>query len=295
MTHVQAGGAPPLGKALQEALRGFDKRAALARDPLAAVRAVVPAEREVVAHITACLAYGAVDAIRAAVAQVLAVLGPSPTEGLLRWQHGTFTMHRPDFVYRMTRAEDIDALLQALSVQLKRHGSLERAFAVAGGGEPALQRARDSRLPLTAWVHALRAAMPPGAGRGARYLTPDPATGSATKRWHLLLRWLVRPDDGVDLGLWTVLRPGQLVLPLDTHTARLVQSLGLTARRTVDYRMAREATDALQRVDAEDPVRFDMPLCHMGISKQCLHRWEPTICPACPLRGACRWTHGRTV
>ncbi len=30
---------------------------------------------------------------------------------------------------------------------------------------------------------------------------PDPRAGSACKRLHLYLRWMVRPDDGVDLGV----------------------------------------------------------------------------------------------
>ncbi len=153
----------------------------------------------------------------------------------------------------------------------------------------------DVRDALGHYVRAIRSRMPAGAGRGARFLTPDPATGSATKRWYLLLRWLVRLDDGADLGLWSPIGPSRLVLPLDAHTSRLVRYLGLTARRTVDYRMAREATDGLRRIDAADPLRFDMPLCHLGIAGRCLHRFDPAACGACPLRGMCVWTRDESA
>ncbi|TVR04037.1 MAG: TIGR02757 family protein [Deltaproteobacteria bacterium] len=291
MTVRRARRVETLALALERAVADFDAAAALERDPLGVVRPYAPEERPVVAHVTACLAYGAVSQIRRAVGEVLRVLGPSPREAVRSWVPGRFATLRPGFVYRMTRAEDVDALLVALGSQLRRHGTLEAAFGAAAdaAGVPACG-AGDARAPLTAWVAALRAEMPAGAGRGARYLTPDPATGSAAKRWHLMLRWLVRPEDGMDLGAWTVLRPSQLLLPLDTHTARLVHSLGLSDRRTADYRMAREATDRLLEVDPADPVRFDMPLCHLGMSGSCLHRYAPAICPACPLAGTCRWT-----
>ena len=131
--------------------------------------------------------------------------------------------------------------------------------------------------------------MPATHGRGARYLTPDPATGSATKRWYLMLRWLVR-SEFPDLGVWAELGSHRLVLPLDTHVARLVGYLGLSSRRTVDYRMAREATDALRLVHRDDPLRYDMPLCHLGIAGACEHRYIAEVCGRCDLRGVCQWT-----
>lgn len=276
---------PALAAALMRVAEAFEPSSVLDVDPLGIVRSVPRPEQEVVAHIAAPLAYGSVALVRRAIAEVLAVLGDSPTERVRAHRPGDFVRERGDFVYRMTRAEDIDAWLVALGALLREHGTLEAAFATGCEGTQT-----DSVAPLAHYVARLRAASGGEHRRGLRYLAADPATGSAVKRWHLMLRWLVRPDDGADLGLWTVLRPSQLLLPLDTHTRRLVSWLGLSERRTVDGELARQATEALRMIDPDDPLRFDMPLCHLGISGACLHRWDPGVCGACDLRGVCRWT-----
>lgn len=280
---------PALVDALERVAAAFDPASVLHVDPLGAVRAAAIEDREVVAHIAAPLAYGSVTLVRRAISEVMAVLGDSPAERLRTWRAGDFVRARPDFVYRMTRAEDVDALLVGLSNLLAEFGTLEAAFAAGCTGEE-----DDSVEPLSRYVARLRRASGGAHRRGLRYLAADPATGSAVKRWHLMLRWLVRPDDGADLGLWTVLRPSQLLLPLDTHTRRLVSWLGLSERRTVDGELARQATAALRTVDPDDPLRFDMPLCHLGISGACRHVWHPDVCPGCDLRGVCRWTRDRT-
>jgi uncharacterized protein (TIGR02757 family) len=103
----------------------------------------------------------------------------------------------------------------------------------------------------------------------------------------MFLRWVVRPADGLDLGLWSVLRPADLVIPLDTHVARIARRLRLTARRTPGWAMAREVTDSLRRVDAEDPLRFDFALAHFGMAGGCPPRLSAGLCDACPLRPGC--------
>lgn len=268
--------------ALNAAALGFDGTARLPHDPLGKVHELRTEDREVGAHIASALAYGAVAKLREAIDVVFQTLGSDLTGAVREHRPGDFSARRPDFVYRMTRAEDVDDLLTGLSGLLRTHGTLSDAFAAGDDGTG------DVVAALTAYVHALRSHMR-AERRGARYLTPNPASGSATKRWHLMLRWLVRDDDGVDLGLWSQVDPARLILPLDTHVARLVRALGLTARRSADLKMAREATAALRIFAPEDPLRFDMPLCHLGISRACTYE-RTDACESCPLFGVCVWT-----
>jgi uncharacterized protein (TIGR02757 family) len=102
----------------------------------------------------------------------------------------------------------------------------------------------------------------------------------------MLLRWLCRPDDGVDLGLWSGISPARLIVPIDTHTARISRLLGMTRRRTPDWRMAQEVTENLRRLDPEDPVRYDFALSHLGISEGCTGK-EGEVCISCPVAGMC--------
>ena len=281
VTHP-TGVSPQLAAALIRLRHEFQPQERLAFDPLGIIRSRPEAEREVVAHIAALLAYGSVSQIRRAIERILDALGDTPTQTLMSWQEHDFLRRDPAFIYRMTTAADVDALLAALARLLQRYGSLKAAFAACD--DPT---SPDIIPALTRYVGLIRAEFPPDAARGARYLTPDPATGSASKRWLLLLRWLVRPDDGTDLGCWSEIGAHRLLMPLDTHTARLSRWLGLTNRQTVDLRMSREVTAALKQIDSRDPMSFDMALCHLGIARDCLHRFEFAVCSRCTLAGLC--------
>jgi uncharacterized protein (TIGR02757 family) len=102
----------------------------------------------------------------------------------------------------------------------------------------------------------------------------------------MLLRWLVRPADGIDLGLWQGVSPARLLVPVDTHIQRICRNLGLTRRRTPDLAMAREITAALRLLDPGDPVKYDFVLCHLGISEGCSGKMGAP-CRECPVAGLC--------
>jgi len=59
------------------------------------------------------------------------------------------------------------------------------------------------------------------------------------------------------------------VIPLDTHIARIGRCLGLTERRSADWKAAVEVTESLKAFDPEDPLKYDFALCHHGISGMC--------------------------
>lgn len=98
------------------------------------------------------------------------------------------------------------------------------------------------------------------------FLFPFPSKGSPCKRLNLFLRWMVRNGDGVDLGIWDDIPKNKLVIPLDTHISRAANYLSLTNRKNPSWNMAREITEALRKIDPDDPVRFDFSLCHLTMS-----------------------------
>jgi uncharacterized protein (TIGR02757 family) len=104
------------------------------------------------------------------------------------------------------------------------------------------------------------------ASQGVKFMFPNPDKGSACKRINLFMRWMVRKDD-LDLGLWKNIPASKLIIPVDTHVSRIAYSLKLTRRRNVSWKMAEEITDKLKRFDANDPVKYDFALCHIGIRK----------------------------
>ncbi len=97
---------------------------------------------------------------------------------------------------------------------------------------------------------------------------------------------MVRPADGVDLGIWSI-APSELVIPVDTHIHRISRNLGLTKRRTASWAAAEEITAALRKFDPEDPVKYDFALCHFGVSRECPSRQDPVKCERCVLQDVC--------
>lgn len=266
-------------KAHLEVFGAARKTDALAADPIRFARRYdEPSDREVVALLAALFAYGNVKVIGAFLEALFSRLGPSPA---LTLRAGELPRELPG--HRFQTPGDVRGILRAVGTLLRRAESLEAAFALLPG---------DPDQRLEAFALALRAA----AGRatpGLLHLLPLPSTGSACKRWHLFLRWVVRPDDGVDLGLWRCLSSRDLLVPVDTHVARVARALGLTGRTTPDGAFCREVTAALRRFDSEDPVRYDFALAHLGILKACPSHRDASLCAACGLRPHCR--HGNAA
>lgn len=237
-------------------------------------------DREVVALLSSCLAYGRVEVLKRSIRELLEILGPHPALAVRRFDRARLTDELDGFVYRMSRAPDVLDLLSGISAALREHGSLEALYGSSGASSH-LERASDFVQYLRR--HRLRQDLE----RGFRYLVPDPADGSSCKRLHLFFRWVGRGPDGVDLGLWSSPRADELIMPLDTHTSRLCRYVGLTDRKTVDGKMAREVTDSLALLDPQDPLRFDFALCHLGISQSCIHERSDEHCPTCPIEAIC--------
>ncbi len=86
------------------------------------------------------------------------------------------------------------------------------------------------------------------------------------KRWNMFLRWMVR-DDNLDLGLWSGINKKDLILPLDTHTFKVSQKLGLLDRQSYDLKSALMITNKLKEFDEFDPIKYDFSLYRIGQEK----------------------------
>lgn len=96
-----------------------------------------------------------------------------------------------------------------------------------------------------------------------------PARKSACKRINMFLRWMVRQDDkGVDFGIWTRIKPSQLVCPCDVHVDRVARKLGLVQRKQTDWQTAVELTENLKQLDPKDPTKYDFALFGLGIEEK---------------------------
>ena len=284
-----------LREPLERLYREFDYGARLTRDAIEfPLRYGARDDREIVALLTACLAYGRVELFGRALERVLRVMGSSPAAFVRAFAPARDAGAFAGFVYRFNRPPDLAAFCVAARELLAHHGTLERCFA-AGDVEPTGPIGPALERFARAFRDAdVRACFPRGrVSRGYRHLFPLPSAGGPCKRWHLFLRWMVRREPP-DFGLWTSVSPARLLMPIDTHVENMSRAIGLTRRRSRTWSMAEEITARLALVDPADPVKYDFALCHTRMSGDCRDRRDATVCAPCGLRAVCRhWRRGR--
>jgi len=286
-------GEPALREHLETLYHTFDVRS-ISPDPLEVVRRYEhPADQEIVGFLAAGLAYGRVDQILKSLERLLALIGPSPAQFVREFDWSRDAGRFRGWYHRFHGPRDAALLFLLLSRALGRYGTLEALF--AAGDDPTGPDVGPGLVAFCEWM--LNAAdLPAGPGvRGGRlgarapvrFFFASPSGGSAVKRLNLWLRWMVRGGDGLDLGAWPSVDRARLIIPLDTHVARIAGNLGLTRRRAADWKMAQEITDHLRRLDPADPVKYDFAICRLGILDHCPRRRDPVRCANCLLRPVC--------
>jgi len=237
-------------------------------------------DKEAVAFIAASFAFGGVAQIRSFIARLLGALAPSPHAALT----GPLTVTEKQVAglrHRFISAEGVHRFLGCMRAAYLAHGSLENMYR-KGLGDPGA----GARERLALFLGGFRAEWGSGLPRQRDFLFPDPRKGSACKRHNLFLRWMVRGGDGIDLGIWNVISPRDLVVPLDTHMTRMGRWMGLTRRVTPGWAMAEEITAAFRAVCPEDPVKFDFALTRIGILGECTPK-RGGDCGLCPVAKVC--------
>jgi uncharacterized protein (TIGR02757 family) len=259
-----------------------------AADPIWSVRRFTRSDdREVVAFIAAALAFGRVQSVLNSIDGMLAAMGPSPAAFVRRFDPVRDRGKFDHLVHRWTGGRDFAALVWLLHQMIASSGSIEAFFLEglpAGAIDVAdgLQSFSTRALALDRKAVYGRTSPVPGVA----YFFSRPSSGGACKRLNLFLRWMVR-HDRVDLGVWSGVRPAQLIVPLDTHIIRVGRCLRLTERKSPGWRMAAGITASLRAIDPVDPVKFDFSMCHLGMMNACGFG-KPAGDANCPLRGACR-------
>jgi uncharacterized protein (TIGR02757 family) len=257
------------------------------RDPIWSVRRFASRDdQEIVAFLASALAFGRVQSVLHTIDAVLALMEGAPAAFVRRFSPKDAGRFAP-LGHRWIRGRDLAALVWLLHQMLRDHGSLEAFFAAGlGAGPDALQDGLES---FSSRALSLDLSQVYGRSRpkpGVSYFFSRPSSGGACKRLNLFLRWMVR-QDAVDLGLWTSVRPAQLVVPLDTHIIRVGRCLGITARVSPGWKMAVDITTALRQISPDDPVRYDFAMCHLGMMGACGFG-TTHVSTQCPLHAVCR-------
>lgn len=101
----------------------------------------------------------------------------------------------------------------------------------------------------------------------SRTAIPTQVKTTALKRLNMMLRWLVRNDGIVDMGVWQSITPAQLYLPLDVHVGNTARQLDILKRRSNDRRAVEELTATLRTLSPHDPCLYDYALFGIGVGE----------------------------
>jgi len=166
------------------------------------------------------------------------------------------------FYYRFQNAEDVTVLFIALK-RLRKIDSIENIF------YEGYKKEHNILDGLWNFIEILKSVYP-YESRGYKFLIgsiPKKVNSAGTyKRYLMFLRWMVRKDK-LDLGLWSKIDKKDLLMPLDTHTFKVSQKLGLLKRKTYDMKAVLELTETLKSFDETDPIKYDFALYRLGQEK----------------------------
>lgn len=165
----------------------------------------------------------------------------------------------PDInIHRTFFGRNLRHYLRGLRAIYTRHGSLNDFARAIGAGEaeaPAWRLAEGLNAELSA----------ANSGCTDSRCLPVNTSTTALKRLNMALRWLVRRDGIVDLGVWDTITPAQLRIPLDVHVGDVSRELGLLCRHSNDRKAVEELTGHLRAFNPDDPTLYDFALFGIGM------------------------------
>ena len=267
---------PPLKQKLDRLYRETNRPEFILRDPVQFVHKFSSGpDQEIAAFLAATIAWGRRDLILKSAEKMFALMGPSPyafvMKGSFKKLGGRSQSHgsRGMSIHRTFFESDLRYFCKGFKACYAKYGSLEAIFASA---ENIWEGIRLFRETMAAANCSLGNSGPENGGMYTKHIA-NPATNSACKRLHLALRWLVRREGPVDLGLWKSISPSSLFIPLDLHVGRAARQLGLLGdgRKANDKKAVVSLTEKLREFCPEDPVKYDLALFGYSLRQDFFH------------------------
>ena len=218
---------------------------------------------EIMAFIASVFAYGNVKQIINSLNKFLLVCDNKPFNFIKNYS----VEERPTknlFIHRFYTSDDVNQLFHLLKIGYKEFGYLKKLFLY--GYKESDDNVKNAITNFSGYFLEKTKSEFGKISNGMKFMFPLPEKGSACKRMNLFLRWMVRKDE-LDFGLWEEIPTSKLVIPVDTHVAKICKQLKLTKRKNVSWKMAEEITNNLKKFNPNDPVKYDFAICHIGMRK----------------------------
>lgn len=246
-----------LKELLDSESRRINSPAFIAEDPVSFPRRFSRKEDiEIASLLCATLAWGNRRMICRDCDRMLALMDNAPYDYVM--DEGYLDLDPQVNIHRTFFGRNLRHYLAGLRRVYLSHGSVE--------GLARHERIADDPYPAWKLVAALnRELAAANDGVADSRCLPLSLDTTALKRVNMALRWLVRRDGIVDMGVWDVITPAQLFIPLDVHVGDTARELGLLTRRANDRKSVVQLTETLRSFNPGDPVIYDFALFGIGM------------------------------
>ena len=193
---------------------------------------------EVSGLLTAIMSFGNRKQILKKADELHGLMGDSPYQYVLscQWEKD-FPSGATNSFYRMLSYADFYGYFRRLYIAYTQFESLEEALMLYPG------------IPMEKLCAFL-----------------EVSAKSPQKKLNMFLRWMIRRDSEVDLGIWESFDRRDLIVPLDTYVCRVAHYFKLTDTETFSLKNARQITAALATVFPDDPCLGDFALFGLGVN-----------------------------
>ena len=230
----------------EELIKEYNNMRYFATDPVAVVkRCTEQCDIEVMGIVCSWLALGNRNQIFKKCCMAYDLMSGKPHDYVMSEQWRQYKDSNINF-YRIFFYRDFHDLMQSLYNVYQHHNTLEDAIIM-----------RNEELGIrNEYLNALISLF------NANGIPKD--RKSACKRLCLFLRWMIRRDGIVDLGVWRKFSPADLLIPLDVHVNRVARQHGLLTRPSADMRAVLELTANCYKLYPHDPAIMDFALFGAG-------------------------------
>lgn len=212
---------------------------------------------EIVSFLASMIAWGKRTMICRDAERLLALMGHDPYRYVM--EEGYLDLDPSLNIHRTFFARDLIHFLTGLREIYSRYPSID-AFSAS------VDAASD---PAPAWklVEEMQKIITDAnCGIVSRRGLPNNLKQTALKRVNMALRWLVRDDGIVDMGVWKSIPKSKLFIPLDVHVGNTARDLGLLTRKADDRKAVEELTGRLRQYRPDDPAYYDYALFGIGVT-----------------------------
>jgi uncharacterized protein (TIGR02757 family) len=214
-------------------------------------------DREIAGFFAAIMAWGHRTIVNNKISELLERMNHKPAQFVHDFSEKSFESLK-GFKHRTFKEEDFYWLILIMKRIYEQFGDFEGFWKHLKKNSKAEHFVQD--------FHAAFFDLESTSPKRSRKHIADGRKNSTCKRLLLYLRWAVRKNSCVDLGIYQSIDASELIIPFDVHVARVARKLGLLVRTQDDWKALMELHYHLKQFDSHDPAKYDYALFGIGVN-----------------------------